>query len=199
MALAYEESVPVAYRTEFINKVVAISNRLGINPNWLMIVMRFETANTFSPTVKNKGAEAYGLIQFTNNGISGLGVTLAQLRAMTAVQQLDWVEKYLARYKGRMTDLYQVYLAVFSPAYIGRPDAQKVYVSPNSSYALNAALDVNKDNVITVGEIKQTIKRYIPVGFDSGSSIIPDSSFPIVAIIAGLIILFFILNRSQNG
>ncbi|MVM34873.1 hypothetical protein GO755_32895 [Spirosoma sp. HMF4905] len=197
MALAYESLVPSAYRSEFIAKVVAISNRLGINPNWLMIVIKFESAGTFSPSVKNPGSEAYGLIQFTNAGISGLGgVTLAQLKAMDAVTQLDWVEKYLTPYKGKMTDLYNLYLAVFAPAYIGRPDAQKVYASPSAAYSANAALDTNKDGVITVGEIKQVITRYIPAGYDAGTLLPPTSTIvPIAAVIAVLLFLFFILKR----
>lgn len=195
MALAYEISVPAAYRNEFISKVVEVSNRLGINPNWLMIVMRFETANTFSPSVKNQGSNAIGLIQFTSVAIKGWGVTLDQLAAMTAVKQLDYVEKYLTPYKGKMTDLYNTYLAVFAPAYIGRPDAQKVYASPTAAYTANKALDTNSDGVITVGEIKQVIKRYIPAGFDSGASIIPDSPLPIAAIVIGLILLFLILSK----
>lgn len=196
MALAYESLVPSAYRSEFVAKVVTISNRLGINPNWLMIVMKFESAGTFSPTVKNPGSEAYGLIQFTANGVSGLGVTLAQLRAMDAVTQLDWVEKYLNPYKGKMTDLYNLYLAVFAPAYIGRPDAQKVYASPSQSYTANKALDTNNDGVITVGEIKQVITRYIPSGYDAGTLLPPTTTIvPIAAVIAVLIFLFFILKR----
>ncbi|GAB3282425.1 hypothetical protein GCM10027347_58720 [Larkinella harenae] len=198
MALAYENSVPAAYRTEFINKVVAISNRLGINPNWLMIVMRFESANTFLPYVKNPNSGAVGLIQFTQVAIKDWGVTLNQLAAMTAVQQLDYVEKYLTPYKGRMTDLYNVYLAVFAPAYIGRPDAQKVYASPSNAYNANKPLDTNNDGVITVGEIKSVIARYIPAGYDAGSNTLTDSTntVPLVAMVVVLILIFLFLNRS---
>jgi hypothetical protein len=194
MALAYETSVPAAYRTAFIAKVITICNRLGIDPNWLMIVMRFESANTFSASVKNPNSEAYGLIQFTAVGISGLGVTLDQLKAMDAVTQLDWVEKYLNPYRGKMTDLYGVYLAVFAPAYIGRPDAQKVYVSPSKQYTANKPLDTNNDGVITVGEIKQVISRYIPAGYSAGSTTTDQKVFPIAAI-ALMIVLFFTLKR----
>lgn len=201
MALAYENSVPAAYRSEFINKVVVICSRLGLDPNWLMIVMRFETANTFSPSVRNKDSGAVGLIQFTEKGISGLGVTLAQLAAMTAVEQLDYVEKYLNPYKGKMTDLYNNYLAVFAPAYVGRPDTQKVYASPSSAYTANRALDTNNDGVITVGEIKEVIKRYIPAGYSSGANVlttVASNPFPVAALVIGLVILFLILKRSTH-
>jgi hypothetical protein len=166
MALAYETSVPASYRTAFISKVIAISNRLGINPNWLMIVMRFETANLFTANVRNQGSSAVGLIQFTTIGAAAVGKTTAQLAAMSAVEQLDYVEKYLNQYKGKLTDLHQLYLAVFSPAYLGRPDAQKVYVSPSQQYTANKALDTNNDGVITVAEIKTVISRYVPTGYE---------------------------------
>ena len=197
-ALAWESSVPAAYRTEFINKVVAISGRLGINPNWLMIVMYFETAKSFQPYVKNPNSGAVGLIQFTTVAIQGWGVTLDQLAKMTAVQQLDYVEKYLTPYKGKMVDLYNTYLAVFAPAYIGRPDAQKVYASPSKSYTANKALDIGNKGYITVGDIKEVIKARIPPGFDAGTSILTEVAqpLPIALILIGLLILYFLLKRS---
>lgn len=199
MALAYESSVPQTFRSDFINKVVKISNNLGVNPNWLMIVMAFESAKSFQPYVKNKLSGAVGLIQFTSTTAKGLGTTLADLSLMSAVEQLDYVEKYLLPYKGKMTDLYNTYLAVFSPAYIGRPDAQRVYASPSDAYKFNKVLDVNNDLVITVGEIKNVISKYIPVGFDAGSLAPEQKVFPVALIVIGLIILFLLLNRSQNG
>lgn len=196
MALAYESSVPAAYRSEFIAKVITICNRLGINPNWLMIVMRFETANTFLANVRNQKSSAVGLIQFTTGTAIELGTTTAALANMSALTQLDYVEKYLTRYKGKMTDLYNTYLAVFSPAYIGRPDAQKVYASPTASYTANKALDTNSDGVITVGEIKSVIARYIPAGYDAGSTTTEEKMKPIAAILIVAFILFLLLNRS---
>lgn len=188
MALAYESMVPASYRTAFIEKVKVISARLGIKPDWLMIVMRFESAGTFSPSVKNPNANAYGLIQFTQVGISGLGVTLDQLRNMDAITQLDYVEKYLKPYVGKMTDVYQVYMAVFAPAYVGRPDAQKVYGSPSVQYTANKALDTNNDGVITIGEIKQVISRYIPAGTDTGQTVTQAYGPILGAIIIGFIL-----------
>jgi len=192
MALAYESSVPAAYRTAFIQKVQTISNRLGIDPNWLMIVMRFESANSFSPSVKNPSSGAVGLIQFTSKTASSLGTSLTALSLMDALSQLDYVEKYLTPYKGRMLNLYHVYMAVFAPAYIGRPDAQKVYETPSLSYTYNKSLDTNNDGIITVGEINSVIRRYIPAGFESVTP--TDPAVPIVAGAAALFLLYKILS-----
>lgn len=181
MALAYENSVPAAYRSAFIDKVKIICNRLQIDPNWLMIVMRFETANQFTPYVRNKYSGAVGLIQFTEDTAKDLGTNQVALSLMSAVDQLDYVERYLSKYTGRMTDLYNTYLAVFSPAYIGRPDAQKVYAAPTTKYTSNKELDTNNDGVITVGEIKAVIGRYIPAGFENVDTLEQRAKSPVVA------------------
>ncbi|GAB4043127.1 transglycosylase SLT domain-containing protein [Spirosoma litoris] len=197
MALAYETKVPASYRMAFIEKVKAVCSRLGINPDWLMIVMDFESAGTFSPSVTNKGSGAVGLIQFTESGIVGLGVTLAQLKAMTAIQQLDYVEKYLTPYKSKFATVYDVYLAVFAPAYLGKPDEQVVYTKTASTdigkrrYELNKALDTNGDGNITIWEIKQVIRNRVPITVDSGAS--PENkALPILALV---VLTFLFLNR----
>ncbi|WP_080057279.1 hypothetical protein [Spirosoma aerolatum] len=198
MALAYESKVPASYRAAFVEKVKAICLRLGINPDWLMIVMDFESAGKFTSTVTNSGSGAVGLIQFTESGISGLGVTLAQLKAMTAVQQLDYVEKYLTPYKSKFATVYDVYLAVFAPAYLGKPDATIVYTKSATTdigkrrYELNKALDTNGDGNITIWEIKQVIRNRVPITVDSGVS--PENK--VLPILALIVVSFLFFNRS---
>ena len=53
MALIYEDKVPASYRTDFVNKVKEIAPRVGLDPNWLMAIMEFESAGTFSPSITN--------------------------------------------------------------------------------------------------------------------------------------------------
>lgn len=53
MTLIHENKVPSSYRNAFITKVKEVSSRLGINPNWLMQVMYFERAGSFSPSKVN--------------------------------------------------------------------------------------------------------------------------------------------------
>ncbi|SFD67609.1 hypothetical protein [Spirosoma endophyticum] len=194
--LAYE--VESKFSSANIAKIKAIASRLGVDPNWLMIVFRFESANTFLPSVRNKNSGAVGLIQFTTVAIKGWNVTLDQLAKMTVDQQLDYVEKYLSPYKGKMVDLYNLYLAVFAPAYIGRPNSQKVYASPSNAYTSNKSLDTNNDGIITVGEIKEVITRYIPTGYSSGVSTLTEVAqpLPLALILIVLLILYFLLKRN---
>ena len=98
----------------FKAKVESLSSMLMIDPNWLMSVMLLESS--LNPQAINKITGAVGLIQFMPATAKELGVTLDQLYDMDNIQQLDYVYKYLSRYKGKMNNLSDVYLSVFFPA-----------------------------------------------------------------------------------
>jgi hypothetical protein len=58
--------------------------------------MAFETGGTFSPSQKNAaGSSVIGLIQFMSTTAKNLGTSTSELAKMTAVEQLNYVEKYL--------------------------------------------------------------------------------------------------------
>jgi hypothetical protein len=136
-------------------RVRQMGDNLNINPDWLMAVMGFETGYTFDPTTSNPGSSATGLIQFLESTARGLGTTTTALRRMTAVQQLDYVEKYFAQYASRITNLGDCYMAVLWPVAMGRPDSYVMWTKVGTyatQYAANAGLDVNRDDQITRGE-----------------------------------------------
>lgn len=137
-------------------KVREICDRLGINPNWLMAVMGFETGYTFSPAARNPGSSATGLIQFLEASARLVGTTTTQLARMTAVTQLDYVEKYFQPYASRINNLGDCYLAVLWPAAIGRPDSFIMWERDTGpyqrEYAANSGLDIDRDGKITRGE-----------------------------------------------
>lgn len=118
---------------QFIAKVKSISYNLGIDPSWLMLVMGYETEFTFSPSISN-GIGATGLIQFLPSTAASLGTTTTALANMDSVSQLDYVYQYLKPYKGKMTDFYSVYQAIFYPASLGQLDT---YVFPDNVVAEN--------------------------------------------------------------
>ena len=96
--LAWGKKVSDAFRS----RVVEICTNLGSDPNWLMACMAFESAHSFSPSIVNKaGSGAIGLIQFMPATANALGTTTEHLATMTAVQQLDYVEKYFLPRKGK--------------------------------------------------------------------------------------------------
>ncbi|PZW41623.1 transglycosylase-like protein with SLT domain [Mesonia algae] len=165
MALIHETSVPNSYRAAFLEKLVQVSKNLGINPNWLMLVIYWESARSFSPSKKNPYSGATGLIQFMPSTAKGLGTTTAQLAQMTAVEQLDYVEKYYSPYKHKIKSFIDLYFATFYPAAIGKPDN---YVLGSSSYLIqkiaeqNPAFDNNKDRKVTKVEVEKTMLEKIP-------------------------------------
>ncbi len=165
-AAIYKEKVSGAFR-----KAIEItSSNLEVDPDHLIAVMALETAKptnpgrgtpTFDPSIQNATTQAVGLIQFMPRTATDLGTTTTALKAMSAVDQMVWVEKYLRPYKGKMTTLVDTYLAVFYPAAIGKPDNYKL---PDWAYAGNEGLDVNNDKTISKGEVAQKIQRYYDRG-----------------------------------
>lgn len=161
MKLVYEELVK-ENKEAFIQKVKEISGRLGINPNWLMLVM-FMESNINHRAVNPMGG-ATGLIQFMPFVATELGTTTKQLLNMSNVQQLNYVEKYFknwAKYVNGFTDLY---LITFYPAALiqKRPDSWNF---PNIVYQYNKGLDRNKDQIINLGEWKRYILSKVPKSF----------------------------------
>lgn len=136
----------------FRAKVREIASRQNIQANWLMAVMAFETGNSFLPYQKNPNSSATGLIQFTKATAIGLGTTTTQLARMSAVEQLDWVEKYFEQYKGRIRNLGDTYMAVFAPVGLGKSDSTILYTSPSAEYNQNAGLDSARKGYITRGD-----------------------------------------------
>lgn len=164
MALVYEEKIPIAIRTQFINKVRDISQYLGINPNWLMQVMKAESGiNPKARNIQEGRVIAVGLIQFTK--AANIGYSLDAIYNMDALQQLDLVRKYYTPYKGKMKSYFDVYLVTFFPAAMGKGD-DYVFATKNLSASLiakqNPAINKDKDGKITMAEFKEYLKRTVP-------------------------------------
>ncbi|HWS55534.1 MAG TPA: penicillin-insensitive murein endopeptidase [Pyrinomonadaceae bacterium] len=144
---------------DFKDKVMQVAERLGMNPNYLMAVMSFETGGKFSPGVKSlSGSGATGLIQFMPATAKALGTTTAALAQMTAEEQLDYVEKYLRPYRNRMKTVEDAYMAVLYPAAIGKGADHVLFRKGTKVYQQNAGLDINRDGVITVGEAAAKVR-----------------------------------------
>lgn len=175
----------------FRDKVRAISTTLGVSPDDLMACMAWESANTFSPSIKNAaGSGATGLIQFmpstavvyfhtqaellamnkTQRRAAELAAT-DRLAAMTAVEQLDYVLKYFMPYRGRLKNLGDLYMAILWPAGVGKADSFVLWEkgSRPTTYRQNAGLDVNKDGRITRAEAIEKVMARKALGFQPGN------------------------------
>jgi len=107
---------PVAFE----KKVRDISMYLLTNPNNLMLTMKSESG--INPRAYNPNGGATGLIQFMPSTAKGLGTTTEALYNMTALQQLDYVLKYFAPFKGKLNSYFDVYAVTFFPLMLNMKD-----------------------------------------------------------------------------
>lgn len=139
--------------------------------NWLMACMAFETGRTFDPAQVNlAGSGATGLIQFMPRTAEGLGTTTAELAAMTAVEQLAFVERYFMPYRLRINTLPDMYLAILMPAYVGRPGGSVMFTDGTTAYRQNAGLDADTDGRITKDEASQRVQSLLIEGQQGGNA-----------------------------
>lgn len=168
--LPYIELIP-ENREAFASRLQEIARRLGVNPAWLMIIFYIETAakryGRIDHTITNP-LGAVGLIQFMSATARNLGTTPVALKSMSNVQQLDYVHKYFAPFTGKLKNLTDTYLAVLFPAAIGKPDyfiLQTASLTAREVARWNPLYDLNKDSKITVGEVHEKLKTFIPSGY----------------------------------
>jgi hypothetical protein len=163
-----EADGPVAWgkrvSPEFRRKAVAVANRLGLDPSTLMAVMAFETGRKFSSATRNARSGATGLIQFMPRTAEALGTSTRALAAMSEVRQLDFVERYLKPYSGRMTDLPSAYMAVLWPAAVRKPLSHVLFAAPGAAYDQNKGLDADKDGKVTKAEAAAKVQRLLVEG-----------------------------------
>ena len=139
----------------FRRGLAAVATQLDADPTALAAIISFETAGTFSPSIRNKQSGAVGLIQWIpSTARTVLGMSTDELARMTREQQLPLVLKYLrAVSRGKkLSTVSDFYAAVFGPAFIGKPDSTVMYRAPSRAYEWNKALDRDRDGKITKGE-----------------------------------------------
>lgn len=173
---------------EFRKKVVEICKDLWpknymVMANNLMACMAWETGESFSPSAKNPKSSATGLIQFMSDTAKELGTTTSALAKMTAVKQLDYVKKYFENIRNKNYEFVDFYLRILFPASMGKVDEHVVfsrdgeglnkndrnYKERINAYGVNAGFDTNPkygngDGMVTKGEIKKGIQKYIDKG-----------------------------------
>ena len=145
----------------FLNKVKEIARRLNCNYKDLLGVMNSESS--LNPQAVNKSSGATGLIQFIPSTAKALGTSTEALKKMSAVAQLDYVEKYLQQAKrnagfGQMQPISggQLYALIFLPA---RAKNEVLTTQNEKYYKPNKGLDNNKDGKITKSELDTRIKK----------------------------------------
>lgn len=135
----------------FLSRVEQMAERLGAKPEHLLAVMSFETSGTFSPSIRNF-IGATGLIQFLPDTARGLGTSTEALARMSATEQLQYVEKYLAQpqYRGKIGTVEGIYSAILSGQ--ARPNPNDVLFREGTVAYKQNPLDWNRNGQITSAE-----------------------------------------------
>ena len=170
--MIYRINAPLAWgnkvNDQFRWRVLKLCDNLGWNPethaSWLMACMAFETGRTFSPSVRNPSSSATGLIQFMAATARGLGTTTAKLSQMTAVQQLDYVERYFRPYAHRIRSLEDTYLAILWPRGVGQSLEYILWKTGTRAYWVNRGLDRNRDGKVTKREAAAKVQAMLQEG-----------------------------------
>ncbi len=178
-------------QTAFGNKVMDISAKLGVPAEWLMFVMWFESK--LNSRAVNDYTGATGLIQFMPATAKGLGTTLQKLKDMSNVQQLDYVYKYLLPYKSKLKSFQDLYLSVFFPAAVGKPESTVIKAKNLNAETVakaNPAFDLDKNGEITIAEIKQVLMSRMPEALRKALSVAKKGA-PVVLLLLALLAIYY--------
>ncbi len=154
----------------FVQKVASVCKNLGWRSeqiSHLMACMAFESGETFSPSIKNAaGSGATGLIQFMPTTARGLGTTVELLAAMSAVDQLAFVEIYFRPYCRKIKNLSDMYMAILMPKYIGADEDAVLFNQGTIMYRQNSGLDEDSNGIITKAEASAKVLAKLNKGFN---------------------------------
>lgn len=155
--VSYNIPEEVAQDTAFVGAAKSVADNIGIDVNDLFRVIDFETAGSWSPAVKAPTSSATGLIQFIESTAESLGTSTAELAGMSRTEQMEYVEKYLRPYKGRIKNFGDLYMAIHWPKGVGKSDDYVMYKQGSDAYEANKGLDKNGDGTVTRGETLQRV------------------------------------------
>lgn len=135
----------------FCAKLEQVAKNINCDPADLLGMMQSESG--INPKAYNKNGGATGLIQFMPSTARSLGTSTEALMNMSAVDQLDYVEKYFSNWtggSGQKLTAGDLYTLCFLPAYL---DREVLCQSGDKYYKANSGLDANKDGKVTKSEL----------------------------------------------
>jgi hypothetical protein len=151
----------------------------------LVATIAVETAGTWRANIRNPASGATGLIQWLPSTARAQGTTVEALARMTPVQQVPWVAAYFRRWQGKLRTASDVYLAVFSPKYIGAEPDVIMYRRGQPAYDQNAHLDTDVDGVITVAEATAPVRAMLALASERERVTIPPVMSPLLLLAVG--------------
>ncbi len=151
-----KDSEKMESKEDLIKKV---ASRLNIkNWKWLYNLINFETAGTFSPTIKNPYSSARGLIQFIDSTAQDMGFKDSLHLVNTYPDFKSQLEGPVYEYlkdRGPYPTEQSLYMAVFSPYYQKLPSYTEF---PLHVQKVNPGIKTVKDYVNKVNNQKGALK-----------------------------------------
>lgn len=131
----------------------------AMDPAAVATVIEFESARTWSPSVKNPTSGATGLIQFMPKTAEALGTSTSELAQMSFAQQLSFVVKHFRSVGiAKLKRLVDYYAAVFWPAAVGTDDSFVIAKAGSVAYEANKVLDPHGNGQITTGDLSAAMQ-----------------------------------------
>lgn len=145
---------------DFLKCTKQIAKNLNCNYKDLLALMQAESG--LNPKAVNPNGGATGLIQFMPKTAKELGTSTQELKQMTPIQQLDYVEKYFVMTKkmaGYSTHDKLMGKDLYALTFLPAKAKNEVLTDSNNPklYLPNKGLDINRDGKITKSELAQRI------------------------------------------
>lgn len=168
-------------------KLVKVAKSIGADPSSLAAVITIESGH--NPQAVNPHTGASGLIQIMPANVAQFGVTLGQLRKMSATKQLDLVEQWFRKAGAtNITRPADHYLAVFNPAHVGKPSDFVLYAEGEKGYAQNKVLDFDKDGTIRVDDVARLVEKVLDDASSRPPFVVDTSANPLVVGLATIVV-----------
>lgn len=145
----------------FKNKLLMVSQNIGVRPEDLLAVMAGESG--INPSATNS-ISAKGLIQFLPSTLKGLGFSGKNFADLNGEQQLDWIEKHFKSFNFQFKSPAQLYLGNFLPIALYLPGIKQE--NPNT-----IILEKNPQTIDNPSNPKDPLsKRYADAGLKMTAS-----------------------------
>lgn len=141
-----------------VDMLLGIANEVGCDVTHLLAVMSLESDCRSS--AQNKSSSASGLIQWMGPW-PRYGYTREQFTALSPEQQMPFLRTYFSAYKGKLTTLPRVYMAVLYPRalFTVKTDADPIFGPDARSQAANIGLDADHDGKVTARDLRACLSR----------------------------------------
>lgn len=185
-------------------EIVKVAARVGAHPFDLANLINFETAGTFSPSVKNRISGATGLIQFMPKTARSLGTTTESLARMGQVEQMFWVEKYLKQFRKDKGTVQALFMSVFYPKAMSWPlDKEFPSIVQKSNPGINTVRDyvavaTRNAKLPSSGDVGAAPLKTLPFAIAQRASKVPIWVWVTTAMGIGTVIALLIRRPTQR-